>query len=300
MHLQFFALGVTMSWDDGFGWERTGSAGVPPARVGETSLAQPRPSPPLGSTGNGAMARFPSAWPMRSSRPQGGCLQHRTEARGAGAAHALDAGGGWGGGAAGGASDPVRGAGGRGTKAQAGGGAQDPACGRDARAPSFELVEQRRLGTVDLLVRAQHNRRLGRQLPKLFERVRAAQAQAGMEIEVGRRSRRATRQQKAGEKREAACPGRVALAQGGVGAAKEQRLHKGGPGPSEPGPCAGNFSRGESRRAPFGKLPVARALETGGLSGCWRGTAFWKDAPNSPLRGCGSAGFTRPRAHARG
>ena len=75
----------------------------------------------------------------------------------------------------------------------------------DREGDSFELfVEQRRLGTVDLLVRAQHNRRLGRQLPKLFERVRAARAQAGMEIEVGRRSgRRATGQQKAGEKREA-------------------------------------------------------------------------------------------------
>ena len=113
----------------------------------------------------------------------------------------------------------------------------------DREGDSFELfVEQRRLGTVDLLVRAQHNRRLGRQLPKLFERVRAAQAQAGMEIEVGRRSgRRATRQQKAGEG--APGPGRVALAQGGVGAAKEQRLHKGGPGPSEPGPCAGGQCR---------------------------------------------------------
>ena len=74
----------------------------------------------------------------------------------------------------------------------------------DREGDSFELfVEQRRLGTVDLLVRAAQPR-LGRQLPKLFERVRAAQAQAGMEIEVGRRSgRRATRQQKAGEKPEA-------------------------------------------------------------------------------------------------
>ena len=74
----------------------------------------------------------------------------------------------------------------------------------DREGDSFELfVEQRRLGTVDLLVRAQHNRRLGRKLPKLFERVRAARAQAGMEIEVGRRSaRRGTRQQKASEKRE--------------------------------------------------------------------------------------------------
>ena len=36
----------------------------------------------------------------------------------------------------------------------------------DLEGDSFELfVEQRRLGTVDLLVRAQHNRRLGRECP---------------------------------------------------------------------------------------------------------------------------------------
>ncbi len=53
-----------------------GSAGVPPA----PSLAQPRPSPPLGSTGNGAMAllRPPG---QGGSRRQGGCLQHCTEAQ---------------------------------------------------------------------------------------------------------------------------------------------------------------------------------------------------------------------------
>ena len=52
-----------------------GSAGVPPA----PSLAQPRPSPPLGSTGNGAMALLR---PGRcGSRRQGGCRQHRTEAQ---------------------------------------------------------------------------------------------------------------------------------------------------------------------------------------------------------------------------
>ena len=52
-----------------------GSAGVPPA----PSLAQPRPSPPLGSTGNGARALLR---PGRcGSRPQGGCLQHRTGAQ---------------------------------------------------------------------------------------------------------------------------------------------------------------------------------------------------------------------------
>ena len=52
-----------------------GSAGVPPA----PSLAQPRPSPPLGSTGNGAMALLR---PGRcGSRRQGGCLRHCTEAQ---------------------------------------------------------------------------------------------------------------------------------------------------------------------------------------------------------------------------
>ena len=52
-----------------------GSAGVPPA----PSLAQPGPSSPLGSTGNGTMALLR---PGRCcSRRQGGCLQHRTEAQ---------------------------------------------------------------------------------------------------------------------------------------------------------------------------------------------------------------------------
>ena len=52
-----------------------GSAGVPPA----PSPAQPRPSPPLGSTWNGAMALLR---PGRcGSRRQGGCLQHCTEAQ---------------------------------------------------------------------------------------------------------------------------------------------------------------------------------------------------------------------------
>ena len=52
-----------------------GSAGVPPA----PSLAQPRPSPPLGSTGNGAMAL------LRPGRcgycRRSGCLQSRAEAQ---------------------------------------------------------------------------------------------------------------------------------------------------------------------------------------------------------------------------
>ena len=66
------ALGVTHRCH---GMILPGSAGVPPA----PSLAQPRPSPPLGSTGNGAMALLrPGRW---GSRRQGGCLQHRTEAQ---------------------------------------------------------------------------------------------------------------------------------------------------------------------------------------------------------------------------
>ena len=52
-----------------------GSAGVPPA----PSLAQPRPSPPLGSTGNGAMALLR---PGRCGyRRRSGCLQSRAEAQ---------------------------------------------------------------------------------------------------------------------------------------------------------------------------------------------------------------------------
>ena len=51
------------------------SRAFPPA----PSLARPRPSPPLGSTGNGAMALLR---PGRcGSRRQGGCLRHCTEAQ---------------------------------------------------------------------------------------------------------------------------------------------------------------------------------------------------------------------------
>ena len=71
MLLHFCTLGVTRSWDDGFLGAR--------ASRPHQSLAQPRPSPPLGSTGNGAMALLR---PGRCcSRRQGGCLQHRTEAQ---------------------------------------------------------------------------------------------------------------------------------------------------------------------------------------------------------------------------
>ena len=71
--------------DPVMGGSPPGSAGVPPA----PSLAQPGPSPPLGSTGNGALPLLrpgPCAMALLRlgrccSRPQGGCLQHRTEAQ---------------------------------------------------------------------------------------------------------------------------------------------------------------------------------------------------------------------------
>ncbi len=74
----------------------------------------------------------------------------------------------------------------------------------DREADVFALfAEQRRLGTVDLLVRAKHNRSLGKDLPKLFETVRAEAAQARLEIHVGRLSaRRGSRGQKGREARE--------------------------------------------------------------------------------------------------
>ena len=69
------------------------------------------------------------------------------------------------------------------------------------------FTEQKRLGTVDLLVRAQHNRSQGQDVPKLFDGVRGEPAQARMEIQVARLSaRRASRKQKA----RAARAGRVA------------------------------------------------------------------------------------------
>ena len=61
--------------DHVIGGSPPGSAGVPPAQI----LPQLQPSPPPESTGNGAL---PLLRPGRcGSRPQGGCLQHRTEAQ---------------------------------------------------------------------------------------------------------------------------------------------------------------------------------------------------------------------------
>ncbi len=48
----------------------------------------------------------------------------------------------------------------------------------------------RQLANLDILVRARHDRRLGKGGPRLFETVRAAPAQARLEIEVRRRSAR--------------------------------------------------------------------------------------------------------------
>ena len=68
MLLQFCALGVTMSWDDGLLGAR--------ASRPHQAWHRPGPSPPLGSTGNGAMALLR---PGRcGSRRQGGCLQVMT------------------------------------------------------------------------------------------------------------------------------------------------------------------------------------------------------------------------------
>ena len=79
MLLQLYPLGATIPWDEG----PPGSAGVPPAQ----SLPQPRPSPPRGSIGNGALTHnnkrhhsSPSAGPMRFPST-GWRLQHRAEAQ---------------------------------------------------------------------------------------------------------------------------------------------------------------------------------------------------------------------------
>ncbi len=65
------------------------------------------------------------------------------------------------------------------------------------------FAEQRRLGSIDLLVRAKHNRSLGQGVPKLFDAVRAEAAQARLEIHVGRLSaRRGSRGQQGSEARE--------------------------------------------------------------------------------------------------
>ena len=59
----------------------------------------------------------------------------------------------------------------------------------DREGDFFELFRQRQ-PRVELLVRAQHNRRLGDHLPKLFDRMRAAPAQVGVELSLDRVSAR--------------------------------------------------------------------------------------------------------------
>ena len=73
-----------------------------------------------------------------------------------------------------------------------------PVAVMDREADFFALfAEQRRLGCVDILVRAMHNRSMGPDAPRLFEQIRARPEQAHLEILVARSSaRRGTRQQK--------------------------------------------------------------------------------------------------------
>ena len=61
----------------------------------------------------------------------------------------------------------------------------------DREADFFELFDaQRRLATVDVLVRAKHDRRLGRGLPKLFDTLRNAPADGYVEMDIARVSER--------------------------------------------------------------------------------------------------------------
>ena len=61
----------------------------------------------------------------------------------------------------------------------------------DREADFFELFDaQRRIGRVDVLVRAKHNRRLGQGLPKLFDALRNAPADGHVEIDIARVSAR--------------------------------------------------------------------------------------------------------------
>ena len=75
----------------------------------------------------------------------------------------------------------------------------------DREADVFALfAEQRRLGRVDLLVRAKCNRTQGQGRPKLFDSIRAQPAQGKLQIEVARSSARlSTRKQAASPLREA-------------------------------------------------------------------------------------------------
>ena len=80
-----------------------------------------------------------------------------------------------------------------------------PVCVMDREGDVFELfAECADLGTVDLLVRAKHNRQLVKDGPKLFDAARAAPVQARSTITVERSSaRRGTRRQAASKARAA-------------------------------------------------------------------------------------------------
>ena len=61
----------------------------------------------------------------------------------------------------------------------------------DREADFFELFDaQRRLGRVEVLVRAKHNRRLGQGLPKLFDALRNAPVDGQVEMDIARVSAR--------------------------------------------------------------------------------------------------------------
>ena len=61
----------------------------------------------------------------------------------------------------------------------------------DREADFFELFDaQRRIATVDVLVRAKHDRRLGQGLPKLFDALRNAPADGHVEMDIARVSAR--------------------------------------------------------------------------------------------------------------
>ena len=126
----------------------------------------------------------------------------------------------------------------------------------DREADVFALfAEQRRLRKVDLLVRAKHNRSLGKDGPKLFDWIRGEAAQGRMQIHVARLSgRRASRGQQGREARRGA---------GGAGGAALARSGTGGPGQAgggaeaAPGARAGGDAAGGGGAA--GMVPADNA-----------------------------------------
>ncbi len=83
-----------------------------------------------------------------------------------------------------------------------------PVAVMDREADVFELfAERRRLDGIDLLVRAGHNRSLGKDRPKLFDRLRAAPAQARLALHVPRSLARRGRRRHAAPGGERVAPG---------------------------------------------------------------------------------------------